>query len=74
MTCILEALIHFLLHELPYGIAVRLNGHTTANIGIVAHIVFEYDIGIPLRKIHVAGGNLLNELVFFLCHNFLRYY
>ena len=74
MTCILEALIHFLLHELPYGIAIGLNGHTAANIGIVAHIVFEYDIGIPLRKIHVAGGNLLNELVFFLCHNFLRYY
>ena len=67
----LEALVHFLPDALPDGIAVGAHDHAAAHGGVVHQLAFQNNVGIPLRKIHVPGRNVLHKtLLLFVRHCF----
>ena len=68
MSRLLEPLVQLLLNILPDGVAIRAVDEHALDGGIVDQLGFFADVGIPLGKVHVPGGDGVH-LSLILCHN-----
>ena len=59
------------LDVFPDCVTIRAKDHASANAGIIDKFSFFYNVGVPLGKIVLHGGDCLNHF-FLVCH-FLKY-
>ena len=65
----LEARVKILLNVLPDRIAVGTDDHASLDAGVVDQLCFFYNVGEPLREVHVHGRDLLHHFCIVLCHD-----
>ena len=62
----LEAGVQLLLDQLPDAVAVGLDRHAAAHGRVVHQVCLQHDVGIPLREVLAARGDVLDELLIVL--------
>ena len=63
----LEHAVQHMLDVLPQRLRVRPHDHAALDRGIVDHLGLFDDVRIPLRKVHIHGRDLADQL-FLICH------
>ncbi len=74
MSRSLEARVKLLLNIFPYGVSVGADNHRTLDGTVIYKLSFEYDVCVPLGKIHVYIGNFFYKLfVRHIINSLVRY-